>query len=78
MSKAKRKSIKRSSPYLTKRRLVSAARAGVRKAAAETMEVMGYTIIAHDGWIVKKHANGNIEKISPLEPVNTNGTLALD
>lgn len=66
------------SVYLTKRKLASAARAGVRKAATETMQLMGYTIIADRGWVVKKYADGRIEKISPIESVKTNGTLALD
>ncbi len=78
MANAKRRSTKQSSPYLTKRRLVSAARAGVRKAAAETMEVMGHTIIAHNGWVVKKYADGKIEKISRIETEKTNSALALD
>jgi hypothetical protein len=78
MAKANRKSTTEPSAYLTKRRLVSAARAGVRKAAAETMQIMGYTVIAHKGWVVKKYVDGRIEKISPIEPVNTNGILALD
>lgn len=78
MAKTKKKSIKHTTPYLTKRRLASAARNGIRRAAAETMQVMGYTIIAENGWVVKKYADGHIEKISPIETVNTNGTLALD
>ncbi len=77
MAKTK-KSGKRPSVYLTKRRLASAARAGVREAAEETMKLMGHTIIAHEGWIVKKYEDGHIEKISRIEIVNTNGSLALD
>ncbi len=64
--------------YLTKRRVASAARNGMRKAAAETMKIMGYTVIAENGWVVKKYADGRTEKISQIETVNTNGTLALD
>ena len=77
MLKAK-KAAQQSSSYLTKRRLVSAARTGARKAAQETMRIMGYTIIAHKGWVVKKYKDGHIEKISPLEAAKTNGTPALD
>jgi len=76
MAKAKRKSSRQ--PYLTKRRLASAARSGIRKAAAETMQVMGYTVIAENGWVIKKYADGRIEKMSQIETVNTNGTIALD
>jgi len=78
MAKAKKKSAKRPSVYLTKRRLASAARAGVRKAAEETMKLMGYTVIAHEGWVVRKYEDGHIEKISRIEIVNSNGSLALD
>jgi len=63
-SKKKKKTVK---PYLTKRILVRAARRGVRIAAAETMEVMGYTVIAHNGWVVKKYADGTIKKLSKIE-----------
>lgn len=76
MAKAKRKSGRQ--PYLTKRRLASAARSGIRKAAAETMHVMGYTVIAENGWVIKKYADGRIERMSQIETVNTNGTIALD
>ena len=79
MIKTKHKPAKHSQAvYLTKRKLASAARAGVRKAAIETMQLMGFTIIAHEGWIIKKYADGHIEKISAIETEITNGTLALD
>ena len=77
MAKAKKKAAHKQ-PYLTKRRLASAAREGIRKAAAETMKVMGYTVIAENGWVIKKYEDGRTEKISEIEKVNTNGSLALD
>jgi hypothetical protein len=55
-------------PYLTKRLLVSAAKRGIRKAAEETMQIMGYTIIAQNGWIVKKYADGTTEAIERINP----------
>lgn len=76
MAKKKKAAVKQ--PYLTKRRLVSAARSGIRKAAAETMEVMGYVIIAENGWLVKRHLDGRTERISPIERANSNESLALD
>lgn len=75
MAKAKKRASNQ--VYLTKRRLASAARTGIRKAARETMRIMGYTVIAENGWVIRKYADGRIEKISPIE-VNTNGSLALD
>jgi hypothetical protein len=52
--------------YLTKRILVTAAKAGIRRAARETMELMGYTIVAQGNWVVKKYQDGHTERISPI------------
>lgn len=54
------------SPYLTKRMVIRAAKSGVREAAKETMAVMGYVIIAENGWIVRKYPNGDSEPIEPI------------
>jgi len=35
-------------------------------------------VIAEDGWLVKKYADGRIEKISPIERANSNESLVLD
>ena len=64
--------------YLTKRRLATAARMGIRIAAVNTMNVMGYTVITHEGWVVKKHADGTIEKITPLATKEKNTRVRLD
>ena len=64
--------------YLTKRRLVSAARKGIRIAAARTMQVMGYTIVAQNGWIVKKYPDGTIQKIEKLASTSKKRSLRLD
>jgi hypothetical protein len=52
--------------YLTKRRLISAARTGLKVASEETMAVMGCNVIAEDGWVVKKFANGMVKKLSRI------------
>jgi len=63
--------------YLTKRILISAATSGIRDAAKETMATMGYVVIAEDGWVIRKFADGTREKIEPIpQPHNLN--LALD
>ena len=63
--------------YLTKRILTKAAKTGFTTAAAATMRVMGYNVIVHRGWVVKKYADGRIQKIKKL--VTTSKTsLALD
>ena len=69
---------KKSQNYLTKRGLASAARRGIRVAAAKTMQVMGYTVVAQDGWVVKKYADGAIEKISPLANQEEKSSISLD
>jgi len=65
-------------PYLTKRLLVSAAKRGIRIAAAETMQVMGYNVIARDGWVVKIFPDGSIEKLSPIKQVKHPNGIKLD
>jgi hypothetical protein len=52
--------------YLTKRRLVSAAKRGFRKAAAETIAVMGYNVVVEGGWVIKKFPDGKIIKLKKL------------
>ena len=71
----KRRSNKRA--YLTKRILISAARSAIRKAAKETMDIMGYNVVVKNGWVVKIYPDGTIEKLERLEsPENTK--LVLD
>jgi hypothetical protein len=38
----------------------------------------GWQIYLYNGRVVKKFADGHIEKISPIEAVNTNDILAPD
>ncbi len=64
--------------YLTKRILTKAARTGFTNAAANTMQVMGYNVIVHRGWVVKKYADGRIEKIKKLDKTNSRTAIALD
>jgi hypothetical protein len=64
--------------YLTKRLVVRATRRGMKVAAKETMDAMGYTVIAHDGWIVKKYQDGSIEQISPIDVPADLGPVMLD
>jgi hypothetical protein len=78
LKKKEKKSVKRTSPYLTKRILRRAAKAGLRNASERTMQVMGFTIVAHNGWIVKKLADGTIEKISRINSVKRTRKIALD
>jgi hypothetical protein len=62
VTKRKTKSIS----YLTKRILVNASRIQGVKASKEAMRVMGYVVVAENGWVVKKYADNSIERISQL------------
>jgi len=64
--------------YLTKRILVSASTRAVKKAAAETLKIKGYLLVAENDWLVKKYADGREEKISRLEKAHWPAKLNLD
>lgn len=53
--------------YLTKRTLLSKARSAGKVAAKSAMEIMGYVVTVQDGWVVKQHDDGRIEKMRELE-----------
>jgi hypothetical protein len=53
--------------YLTKRMLLSKARSAGKVAAKTAMEIMGYVVTVKDGWVVKHHEDGHIEKIREVE-----------
>jgi hypothetical protein len=69
---------KNKSAYLTKRILVKAAKEGVTKAAKETMQIMGYHLIARDGWLIKLRPDGRFDKISKIPKEKSNGRIVLD
>lgn len=58
--------------------LQKAATEAFTEAAARTMEVMGYNVIAQDGWVVKIFPDGSIEKILKLDSHYTNKPVFLD
>jgi hypothetical protein len=64
--------------YLTKRVVVRATKKGMKKASKETMETMGYNVIALNGWVVKKHQDGTIEQIEEIKTPVHLGHLSLD
>ena len=53
--------------YLTKRTLVSKAKSAGKAAAKNAMDIMGYVVTVKDGWVVKIHEGGRIEKLQQLE-----------
>jgi hypothetical protein len=54
---------------LTRNFLETAARKSTEKAAEETMKVMGYNVIAKNGWVVKVYPNNRVERISRIPRV---------
>lgn len=62
--------------YLTKRTTAHAAKRSFIIAAKETMEVMGYNVVAQDGWVVKVDKDGKI--IKKISKIPTAGQLLLD
>ncbi|MDQ7948393.1 MAG: hypothetical protein REI78_00985 [Pedobacter sp.] len=53
--------------YLTKKILMGRAKRAGKIAAKDAMEVMGYVVTVKDGWVVREHHNGTIEKIEKLQ-----------
>ena len=51
---------------LTKSLLETIARKGVQEAATKTIKVMGFNVIARDGWIVREFPDKRVERISPI------------
>jgi hypothetical protein len=64
--------------YISTRLVVSKSKSAFQEAAKKAMKANGYVIIALEGWIVKKFADGRIEKIEELENPNQNNLLILD
>lgn len=53
--------------YLTKRIVVSKARAAGKKAAENAMKVMGYVVVVENNEVVRKNADGTKEVIALIE-----------
>lgn len=64
--------------YLTKRVVIRATKKGMKIASQEAMNTMGYTIIAQEGWIVKKNQDGSVERIEQIQTPIHSGPIALD
>ncbi|HCL84043.1 MAG TPA: hypothetical protein DIC22_08705 [Chitinophagaceae bacterium] len=54
---------------LTKSYLETAAQKSMSEAAKETIKIMGYNVIARDGWVVKVFPDKRVERISPIPQV---------
>lgn len=64
--------------YLTKRILLSSASKAIQIAAKRAMEINGYVVVAKNGWVVKKFADGHTEQLIKLEIVKSSSKIVLD
>ena len=53
--------------YLTKRIVLSKARAAGKKAAENAMETMGYVVVVENNELVRKFADGTRQVVAPIE-----------
>lgn len=63
---------KKKQAYITKRLLVSKSSRAMILASHKAMEIVGYTIKVHKGWVVKEFEDGSIEKIKELDSSTIN------
>lgn len=64
--------------YLTKRLLVSKAKAAGKSAADEAMKIMGYVVVAEDGWVVRKNTDGSVERLERIPKAGKHVKLIFD
>ena len=66
ISRKGKEKVKTSGDVLTKTFLEKAARKGVQEATSTTIKVMGFNVVARNGWIVKEFPDNKIERISRI------------
>ncbi|MNK41021.1 hypothetical protein D3C87_596790 [compost metagenome] len=52
--------------YISKDMVAQKSRSAFKQGAIRAMNTNGYVVIAHEGWVVKKHSNGNIERLQKI------------
>ncbi|MCH6201938.1 hypothetical protein MMU07_20335 [Aquiflexum sp. LQ15W] len=52
--------------YVTTRLVEKRSKKAFKEGAKKAMKSNGYVIIAQDGWVVKKYADGKIEKLEQI------------
>jgi hypothetical protein len=70
--KAKKKSAKKMGPkkgvaYFSTRALERAVLRGTKNEKNEAIDLLGYTVVEKNGWIVKEDADGHIVRISKVK-----------
>ncbi|MBS9525788.1 hypothetical protein KIH41_02530 [Litoribacter ruber] len=69
-----KKDLKYISSRLVQRKSAKAFKEGAKKA----MEINGYVVIAHDGWVVKKYQDGTIVKLKQISHGSEHLKVVLD
>lgn len=65
--------------YITKRLVARQSKLAFREKAQNAMELVGHTVIAEAGWIVKKTEDGKVTKLKKIDAiVKSSRKLALD
>jgi hypothetical protein len=70
--------MKTNEEYLTKRVVIRATKKGMKKASRETMDTMGYNVVAQNGWVVRIYKDGTTERIKEIETPEYSGPVSLD
>lgn len=52
--------------YISKDMVAKKSRSAFREGALRAMHTNGYVVIAHEGWVVRKYSNGNIERLEKI------------
>lgn len=64
--------------YISTRLVINKSRSAFQEGSKRAMEANGYVIIANEGWLIKKFADGTIEKLEQLDNSFTTQNLILD
>ena len=73
-----KKSKKPKTAYLTKRILVSVARAAIRKASDSAMDIMGYVVKAENGWVIRVDKDGTRKRLTKISQGKKPSEIVLD
>ena len=68
----------RDKAYITKRILLAESNKAVQLASLKAMRLVGHVVKVKEGWVVREHRNGTIEKISKLGPKVKPQEIVLD
>lgn len=65
--------------YITKRLVVTQSRMAFKEKAQSAMALVGYTVVAEAGWIVKKTRDGQVTKLKEIDSIKASSRkLVLD